>query len=165
MILKMCRVKDPQAEWSTKNEHKPQNGNKQLVSTTHVGRDEQGIYICIEDADARRPKIRFYFGYTPFHTYVQGKEPGDRMIQSIIHAEAWVEAMKAIYPVSLAGECSGGLPAPVTPFNSGNGNNRGGGNNGGGNRSYNNGGNSGNYNNNNSGGRPSYDDDEDDLPM
>lgn len=160
-ILLACSSRDPQCEFSKKNEHKPQNGNKQLVSTTHVGKDENGVYICVEDADARRPKIRFYFGYNPFHGWVQGKEPGDRIQQSILSARSWVEAIKALYPVSLAGECAGGLPAAITPFNKANGAT------GQPNRSYGNqGGNSGgSYPSNRPSNNDSYDDDDDDIAI
>lgn len=148
-LIDLAAVAKEPVEYSRTNEHKPKDGNKVHYSTTHIGRDEQGVYIMIEDVlTPNRPKIRFYWGYNPFHNFVEGKGVGTRAQTSAFLARNWAAMMRLMFPASLAGECSGGLPQATNSFNKGgNGGNGGGGYNKGGNGGgYNKGGNGGGYN-------------------
>lgn len=80
--------------------------DKRLLSTTYVGKDEQGcVYISVLSADKDRPRLRFIFRPSQYHHLksADGNElPMSKL--SVIYAKSWLELMRNLVANVLNGE-------------------------------------------------------------
>lgn len=117
------------------------------VSETWVGKDKEGkVWISVLSFKQDRPKIRFYFKFSDFHTFVHGSgEAYSEAEASVVAARAYARKLRHVIAHLSVTEWVEPEPRPQQGGYGGRGNGGGGGwqGNGGGNGGGNQGGNSG----------------------